>query len=535
LGLFDRPAEPGCLEALRKAPVIEGLTEALVDLDEDDWNITLTQLHELGLISLHSSFSVHHSSLPVDAHPLVREYFARQLQDRRLDAWRAAHRRLYEHLCETTEQRPDTLAGLQPLYQAVAHGCQAGLEQKACADVYVDRILRGTAPGGFYSLRQLGAIGADLAAVACLFERPWSRPSPNLSPADQAWLLNQAAFRLRALGRLTEAVEPMRAGLEMRIEQEVWKSAAIIASNLSELELTLGEVSAAVSDGEQSVTFADRSADAFWRMGSRTTHADALHQAGRREESLALFREAEAIQAEWQPEYPRLYSFQGFRYCDLLLADAERAAWRATVGWVEERDPRAQKSASENVGLASSTHPTPAPPYDLEACAAACDEVAERATETLEWAQQFHGAPLLDFAVNHLTLGRATLYRAILDQARRPNHQSSIIDHQSIAAAVAGLRASGQTDHLPRGLLTRAWLRFLEGDESGARADLDEAWEIAERGPMRLHMADVQLTRARLFRDREALEAAAELIEKCGYHRRDGELADARELMIDDR
>jgi hypothetical protein len=51
---------------------------------------------------------------------------------------------------------------------------------------------------------------------------------------------------------------------------------------------------------------------------------------------------------------------------------------------------------------------------------------------------------------------------------------------------------------------------------------------------MRLHMADVQLTRARLFRDREALASAAELIEKCGYHRRDEELGDAREMMIDD-
>lgn len=28
---------------------------------------------------------------------------------------------------------------------------------------------------------------------------------------------------------------------------------------------------------------------------------------------------------------------------------------------------------------------------------------------------------------------------------------------------------------------------------------LDEAWEIAERGSMRLHMADIHLYRARLF------------------------------------
>ena len=34
------------------------------------------------------------------------------------------------------------------------------------------------------------------------------------------------------------------------------------------------------------------------------------------------------MQAESQPDYPLLYSLQGFRYCDLLLAEAERAAWQ---------------------------------------------------------------------------------------------------------------------------------------------------------------------------------------------------------------
>jgi len=39
-----------------------------------------------------------------------------------------------------------------------------------------------------------------------------------------------------------------------------------------------------------------------------------------------LFREAEQMQLEDQPHYPLLYSLPGFRYCELLLAAAERAA-----------------------------------------------------------------------------------------------------------------------------------------------------------------------------------------------------------------
>ena len=55
----------------------------------------------------------------------------------------------------------------------------------------------------------------------------------------------------------------------------------------------------------------------------------------------------------------------------------------------------------------------------------------------------------------------------------------------------------------------------------------DAGWRGTGRVP--LFQADIQLTRARLFRDRVALEEARRLIEKHGYHRRDGELADAME------
>jgi hypothetical protein len=126
---------------------------------------------------------------------------------------------------------------------------------------------------------------------------------------------------------LAEAAEPMRVALGNYVEREDWKQAAAAASNLSELELTLGDVDAAIRDGERSVAHADRSGDANQRMGERATHADALHQARRRAEAEALFVEAEGIQAKQQPEFPLLYSTRGFHYCDLLLADAERAAW----------------------------------------------------------------------------------------------------------------------------------------------------------------------------------------------------------------
>ncbi|HEX3530288.1 MAG TPA: toll/interleukin-1 receptor domain-containing protein [Thermoanaerobaculia bacterium] len=504
LGFFDRPAEEALLAALRDVTETRGILRRLFDrkslnaltaplrnLSEAARRRVLRRLSDLRLIDVPAG-----PAPPLDAHPLLRECFAEQVRTQLPAAWQAGHRRLFEVLCATTEHRPATLPGLQPLYQAVAHGCLAGLHEQACVEVYRDRILRGTGNDGFYSTKKLGAIGADLGAVACFFTAPWTTLAPSLAPADQAWLLNLAAFRLRALGRLTEAAEPMRAGLAMLVRSENWKQAAIGASNLSELELTRGEIAAAVAAGEQAVTYANRIEDAFEQIADRTTQADALHQAGRCAEARDLFEDAEARQAAWQPEYPRLYSLQGFQYCDLLLAEAERAAWQR---WL-----LGEAGAGET----------------LAAVIADCAAVGERAEEALRIV--LNGSRrLLDIALNHLTLARAMLYKADFALPIPPPA------HQHINAAVDGLRASGDMIYFPLGLLTRAWLCCVSGDEAGGRADLEEAWEIAERGPMPLFQADVLLTRARLFRDRAALAEARRLIEKHGYGRRVEELADA--------
>ena len=509
LGFFDRPADEGCLSALRARPTIPGLTERLAEMADSDWPRVLARLDKLHLLHTRQGDT---GKQFVDTHPLIREHFAQHVREQKPNAWRAAHRRLYEHLCATTPDKPQpTLEDLQPLYQAVAHGCQAGLQQEACDNVLFARIRQRNED---YAVSKLGAFGSDLGAVACFFEQPWSCVLPALADADQTWLLNQAAFRLRALGRLTESLEPMRVSTEQAAKRKDWENAAIGASNLSELELTLGEVDRAVGDAAQSLTYADGSGDAFVRMAFRTTYAGALHQAGHRAEAETRFREAEQMQQEMQPNYPQLYSQGGFLYCDLLLATPERAAWQA----VQRSEVGGQRSELMN----------------------ACRAVEKRAAQTLKWAEQ-NNSSLLTLALDHLTLGRAALYRAILENSdlRPPTSDLSHID-----AAVDGLRRSGNMDELPRGLLTRAWLRSVNGDPAGARADLDDAWEIAERGPMKLFMADIRLYRARLF-FREAhytwdspaadLAAAEALINSCGYHRRDEELADAKRALLSEQ
>jgi TIR domain len=494
LGFFDRPADEKLLAMLCKAAESElgALTAPLRGRSSADWRRLLSRLTTLRLIDL----PVSSSPSFVDSHPLLREYFAEQFQTRFPQAWQAGHRRLFEHLCATTEHLPASLAGLQPLYQAVAHGCLAGLHPQAYT-IYHDRILRGTGVSGFYSTRRLGAIGADLGALANFFLSPWTGLAHSLEPPAKAWLLQEVAYRLRALGRLTEAAEPMQVGIEMAVEQNDWRHATIYSSNLSELELVRGELSAALAAAEQAVAYADRSGgddESFIR--SRTALADILHQAGKRAESRHLFEDVEARQAAHQPDSPWLHAVPGSQYCDLLLADAERGAWRGSL-----------------VGQ----------PVDSGGGAYACRLVMARASRSL--AQTNRHSWLLSIALDHLTLARAQVYEAVLSSGS-PSPAAS--DH--VAAALDGLHAASTKDHLPKGLLTRAWLRYLSGDEPGCRADLDEAWEIAERGPMPLFQADIELTRARLYHDHAALAHARRLIDQHGYHRRGEELADAEEV-----
>lgn len=135
------------------------------------------------------------------------------------------------------------------------------------------------------------------------------------------------------------------------------------------------------------------------------------------------------------------------------------------------------------------------PPEDIVAHSATLQAVSQRAVQTLKWYEQNKQQWLLDIALDHLTLGRIALYAAILE--RREDEFKTARDE--LNAAVSGLRRVGQAQELPRGLLTRAWLWFLEDRQIGsesAQADLDEAWEITERGPMKLFLADIHLHRA---------------------------------------
>jgi tetratricopeptide (TPR) repeat protein len=215
------------------------------------------------------------------------------------------------------------------------------------------------------------------------------------------------------------------------------------------------------------------------------------------------------MQTERQPQYPRLYSIAGYRYCDLLLSRGE---------------PEDRAGLD---GLAAA-------PEEAQWFRQGCREVQKRAEQTLEWAIQ--QLDLLDVALEHLSLGRAHLGLALT--APRPTTPGEETEADFVQAAehldraVEGLRQAGDESYLPRGLLARAALHRLRRDRAGAAADLSEALEIAERGGMRLHACDAHLEWARLDLQQGDIAAAREhvalarrLVKETGYQRREREVA----------
>ncbi len=562
LGLFDRPADTGCISALREPPVIAGLTDPLFKAGRDaisgqaktqaivdeDWNTATSFLADFSLITIQSDADDNQRLL--DSHPLIREHFAARLIKRDAEAWRCGHRRLYEYLQDSADDQPVTLAGLQPLYEAVAHGCSAGLYCDTFAKVLIRRIDRGVS----FGWKKLGACDATLNAVSCFFNQRWSRVVA-FDDSHNGWLFNEAAVSLRALGRLSESIEPMRAALENYIRLKMWKSAAVISSSQSELMLTLGELPRAAACADESVRFSDRSADAFQRACSRGTLAHVLHQLGRSNDALIHFSEAEAIQAVDTPRLPLLYGLGGFDCCELLLSTVEMAVWQRLMAARKcVQFPAEQHIAMKAIQDLGSYW------FDIEGYRGSLFTVERRCRKMYEW--RAANDSLLTVALDDLNAGRTALYGTIIegttsalkianrgltlsgDENERASRWFAIM-RETIAGyvspAIEKLRHSGQRWMLPHGLLYRAIFCSIQGDAEGAWADLDEAWDIAERGPMRLHIAGIHLYRARLFfkeqhypwkSPADDLAAAEKLINECGYHRRDEELADAKKAIL---
>ena len=529
LALFDRPADSISLRALRTPPTIDGLTESLVDLAIIDWERLLSRLERLRLVRLQRDDS---ADLTVESHPMLAAYFGERLHARAPDAWRRGHARLSEHFAAIpAKAMPDTFEEMRPLFRALAHGCKAGRHQAMHDDIYARRMSRGDL---HYVTRFLGIVGAELAAVANFFDRPWTRPSADLDASTRAMVLRSAGFLLRAVGRTGDAIQAMSAGIEAEDEVPDGSKAkeSEAALYLSEMATDLGQLEAAWIYAKHAFALASDARHEPICIAALAQKAALHHQRGRWAQALLCFAQAEQRQRQADPHRHLLGGLAGFNYCTLLLE---------LPGGPPRGEDLLARARGISAAATSGTPSLPGPrPYDSlghrgqapDAAAAGPDITSASPTgEGLTLAY-----PRRDTALAALMIGRLGF---------NVDHGWTYENRQSasrwLSRGLDRLRTA-ETVHLqPLGFMARAQSRIHAGEPTDdARSDIERAFEIAARGGLRLCLADIHLCRIELFHAVQPypwghpmadLRAAEKVIEECGYWRRRDQLQAARKAV----
>ena len=283
LGLFDRPADPKVLEILLEPPAIPGLTESLLDLSQTEWRAVLARLRRARLLAGEDPDNPGH----IDAHPLIREHFGEQLLSERIEAWKEGNRRLYQYYRTHAPQLPESFRAMEPLFQAVVRGCNAGLFREALREIYIPRIQRGNA---CYAAHVLGARGALLATLAHFFDRGrWgafatsSVEGQALTVEDQLFVLLESALNL-SVTRGTQAPE-VRAcyeraeRLSRSLNQPLLRGLALIGK--WRYSLVTDELSATLEIAKQLQAVAQEQNDASLSMKGYMAMAATLYYLGK--------------------------------------------------------------------------------------------------------------------------------------------------------------------------------------------------------------------------------------------------------------
>jgi len=330
-------------------------------------------------------------------------------------------------------------------------------------------------------------------------DSPEFRPVPSLKPAIRARILQEVGHYLFVTGRLREGQAVLENALAAWEGQSDSYQAAIVARLAREAHLLLGNLELAESLAHRSVEHANNSKRPDRRLTESAGLGQVLHHRGKRTEAKDTFESAETILRDrgWG-EF--LISFSGFWYCDFLLDELLLEFMH------QSRHSRSEEHQTRE-GLR---------------------RVRERADLMTRKAAQHRY--LIDTALARCVHGLAETVESRVFGVR-----PTIAALEETTRAVADLRRTGQQHHLVRGLLIRSEVFSHAGETAQAIDSLQEAEVIAHSCDMQLLLADIRLCRARLFHGvnaypwkspQEDLASARRLIEQCGYHRRDEELAD---------
>ena len=404
---------------------------------------------------------------------------------------------------ETVESfRPENEELLYPLYQGVSHGCQAEREMEAYCLLYGPRIRQGELN---FAAANLGLYGLDLAALASFFEEPFSLPSERLSEKIKALILGNSAFRLGALGRLGESLEPSKEAASRMLKLNDYGNAGINLRNMSERLLALGKLAKQEGIGAaqcalESIIQIDRSNSERQKASLRANFARVQLMLGKLgdKRSLAAIEFGDPINLDMGAE--------------ILFREAESI-------WVE---------ATKGVGL-ELTGISGASYCECLLARGRFDEAQARAEFALRFGVTKQRYSLLDIAFDKFIIARSSFLLQV---------ESSVV-LATLDKAMDAMRAANEESYLPIVLILAAEIHWHQGKLDLALKFLREVEAISSYGPMPLYQLDAKLLRCRMlvadFKPKQLTEdpqdifemrrATELLIKRHHYHRRFPDLA----------
>lgn len=196
VGFFDRAISIEVINVLKNKPLIENINDNLIEVSERDWKYALDNLKKLHLISSNEKI--------LDTHPLVREYFSKYIFDEYKDSYIKGHYRLYKYYEELPEKElPDTIEEMEPLFQAIYHGCKALKYDEVHYNIYFKRINRESM---IYLVNNLSSNDKVLQVLANFYKIKYSEFHKGLSEKLKIEITAHVAYALHTHGKVSQSL-----------------------------------------------------------------------------------------------------------------------------------------------------------------------------------------------------------------------------------------------------------------------------------------------------------------------------------------
>lgn len=185
LGFFDRAISFEVIDVLKNKHLIGNINDSLIEVSEIAWKYALENLKKLHLISA--------SEKVLDTHPLVREYFSKFIEENFKDSYIQGHYTLYKYYENLPEKVfPDTIEEMEPLFQAIYHGCKAGRYEEAI-NIFTIRIDRAHKQMNYLTIN-LGRFDLYFKLMLYFFEKKFFKITDKIPKEHHYKILANTAY-----------------------------------------------------------------------------------------------------------------------------------------------------------------------------------------------------------------------------------------------------------------------------------------------------------------------------------------------------